>query len=133
MVLHPKFPHRKNGDDSPAMEFAKGATERRGTANRTYRNMLVYLAPDAARLEELERAVRDFLAWSWILQNETDLDLTANQRNQATERRNKASETVNSRLTGTYQWVLVPEGQPITIQAKKVEGQATSLAERVSR
>jgi len=133
VVLHPKYPHRKNGGDSPAMEFAKGATERRGTANRTYRNMLVYLAPDAARLEELERAVRDFLAWSWILQNETDLDLTANQRSQATERRNKASETVNSRLAGTYQWVLVPEGQPITIQAKKVEGQATSLAERVSR
>ncbi len=45
----------------------------------------------------------------------------------------KASETVDARLLGAYQWALVPTGQPIEIQATKVEGQATSLAERVSR
>ena len=45
----------------------------------------------------------------------------------------KASETADARLLGAYQWALVPTGQPIEIQATKVEGQATSLAERVSR
>jgi hypothetical protein len=133
VILHPRLTHRRNGGDSPAMAFAGSATEHRGAVNRTYRNMLVYLAADEARMEELERAVRDHLAWSWILDNESELDLTANQRNQATERRARASETVDARLLGAYQWALVPYGQPIKITATKVEGQATSLAERVGR
>lgn len=87
VILHPKLTHRRNGGGSPALEFTKNVTERRGAANRTFRNMLVYLAPDEARMEELENAVRDYLAWSWILGREKELDLTGNQRDQATDRR----------------------------------------------
>ncbi len=47
--------------------------------------------------------------------------------------RTAQNETTDSRLLGAYQWALVPTGQPIEIQATKVEGQAASLAERVSR
>jgi len=133
VILHPKLTHRRSAADSDAMAFAKSATERRGTANRTYRNMLVYLAGDADRMEELERTVREYLGWSEILAKEDDLNLTASQRNQAAERRTKASDTADGRLTGAYQWALIPTGQPIEIQAVKVEGQAPSLAERVSR
>jgi predicted AAA+ superfamily ATPase len=133
VILHPKLTHNRGVSDSEAIAFAKGATEHRGTANRTYRNMLVYLAGDHDRIEELERSVRDYLGWSEILAKEDDLNLTASQRNQASERRTKASETIDARLLGAYQWALVPTGQPIDIGATKVEGQATSLAERVSR
>ncbi len=84
-------------------------------------------------MEELERSVREYLGWSEILAREDDLDLTTSQRNQATERRMKAGETAGARLLGAYQWALVPTGQPIEIQPTKVEGQAASLAERVSR
>jgi hypothetical protein len=115
------------------MAFARGATERRGAANRTYRNMLVYLAGDADRVEELDRSVREYLGWKEILAKEDDLNLTTSQKNQAVDRRNKASETSEARLLGAYQWALVPTGQPIEIHATKVEGQAASLAERVSR
>ena len=133
VILHPKLTHKRGVGDSDAIAFAKAATEHRGTANRTHRNMLVYLAGDRDRIEELERSVREYLGWSEILAKEDDLNLTTNQRNQATERQTKASETTDARLLGAYQWALVPTGQPIEIQATKVEGQATSLAERVSR
>ena len=133
VILHPKQTHKRRVSDSEAILFAKQATEHRGTANRTYRNMLVYLAGDQDRMEELERSVREFLGWSEILAREDDLDLTTSQRNQATERQKKASETTDARLLGAYQWALVPAGQPIEIGESKVEGQATSLAERVSR
>ncbi len=133
VILHPRDKHKRGGGDSEAIAFAKSATEHRGAANRTYRNMLVYLAGDSDRVEELERSVRDYLGWSDILAKGDDLDLTTSQRNQATERREKASETTDARLLGAYQWALVPTGQPIELQATKVEGQATSLAERVSR
>ena len=133
VILHPKLTHKRGVGDSDAIAFAKSATEHRGTANRTHRNMLVYLAGDRDRIEELERSVREYLGWSEILAKEDDLNLTTSQRNQATERRAKASETTDARLLGAYQWALVPTGQPIEIQATKVEGQAASLAERVSR
>ncbi len=133
VILPPKLTHRRNSSNSEAVAFAQAATERRGAANRTHRNMLIYLAGDVDRVEELERSVREFLGWSEILAKEDELNLTANQRNQATERQQKASETVDARLLGAYQWALIPTGQPIEIQAMKIEGQSTSLAERVSR
>ncbi|MGI8554828.1 MAG: ATP-binding protein, partial [Pyrinomonadaceae bacterium] len=133
VILHPKLTHKRGISDSDAVGFADAATAHRGTANRTHRNMLVYLAGDRDRIDELERSVREYLAWSEILAKQDDLNLTTSQRNQAIERQSKASETADARLLGAYQWVLVPIGQPIEIQAIKVEGQATSLAERVSR
>lgn len=136
VILHPKVAH-KRGSDSAAKEFAKQATEHRGTSHRTYRNMLVYLAADEARLDELDSAVREYLGWAHVLANEVDLDLTQNQRNQAIQRQAQADGTVNSRLLQTFTWALVPTqpdaGAPFTFRETKVEGQSESLAERVSR
>ncbi|WP_197416164.1 Swt1 family HEPN domain-containing protein [Mycobacterium sp. GA-1199] len=136
VVLHPKVAH-KRGTDSPAKDFAHKATEQRGTANRSNRNMLVFLAADEARLEELEYATRDYLGWAHVLANEVDLDLTQNQKNQACQRQSQADQTVTSRLLQTFMWALVPAqpdaGAPFIIRETKVEGQSPALAERVSR
>ena len=136
VILHPKVAH-KRGTDSPAKEFAHKATEQRGTANRTHRNMLVYLAADEARLEELEYAVRDYLGWSHVLDNEAELDLTQNQKNQAVQRQSQADQTANARLLQTFIWALVPSqpdpSAPFIIRETKIEGQSEWLAERVSR
>ena len=136
VILHPKVAH-KRGTDSFAKEFARQSTEQRGTANRANRNMLVYLAADEARLEELDSATRDYLGWTHVLANEADLDLTQNQKNQATQRQSQADQTVISRLLQTFTWALVPAqpdaGAPFIVRETKVEGQSESLAERVSR
>ena len=106
-------------------------------ANRANRNMLVYLAADEARLQELDTATRDYLGWAHVLANEADLDLTQNQKNQATQRQAQADQTVTSRLLQSFTWALVPTqpdaGAPFVIRETKVEGQSESLAERVSR
>ncbi len=136
IILHPKVAH-KRGADSAAKEFAHKATEQRGSANRTHRNALVYLAADEARLEELDSATREYLGWTHVLANEADLDLTQNQKNQAAQRQAQADQTVTSRLLQTFTWALVPAqpdpGAPFVIRETKVEGQSDSLAERVSR
>jgi hypothetical protein len=136
IVLHPKVAH-KRGSDSPAKAFAQKATEQRGTANRTNRNMLVFLAADEARLEELDAATRDYLGWSHVLAYEADLDLTQNQKNQASTRQAQADQTVKSRLLQTFTWALVPSqpdaSAPFVVRETKVEGQSESLAERVAR
>ncbi len=136
VILHPKVAHKK-GTESAAMEFAHQATEHRGTANRTHRNMLVFLAADEARLAELDAAVRDYLGWSHVLTNEADLDLTQNQRKQAETRQAQADRTTASRLLQTFTWALLPTqpdpGAPFVVREMKIEGQSESLAERVSR
>ncbi|BAD59293.1 Swt1 family HEPN domain-containing protein [Nocardia farcinica] len=136
VILHPKVCH-KRGTESDAKSFAHKATEQRGTANRTHRNTLVYLAADEARLEELDSATRDYLGWKHVLDNKADLDLTNNQQNQATQRQGQADQTVTARLLQTFTWALVPaqpeSNAPFTIRETKVEGQSDSLADRVSR
>ena len=136
VILHPKVAHKRGGE-SEAKTFAQKATEQRGSANRTNRNMLVYLAADEARLQELDSATRDYLGWTHVLANEADLDLTQNQKNQATQRQGQADQTVTSRLLQSFTWALVPTqpdaGAPFVIRETKVEGQSESLAERVSR
>ena len=136
VILHPKVAH-KRGAESAAKEFAHKATEHRGSSNRTHRNALVYLAADEARLEELDNATRDYLGWKHVLSNEADLDLTQNQKNQASQRATQADQTVTSRLLQTFTWALVPAqpdpGAPFVIRETKVEGQSDSLADRVSR
>jgi hypothetical protein len=88
-------------------------------------------------MAELDTAVRDYLGWSAVLEQSSELDLTENQRNQAADKRRQADETVAGRLLGAYHWALVPTtpepGQPFTVVATKAEGQATHLAERVAR
>lgn len=136
VILHPKFAH-KRGTDSVAKDFARKATEQRGSANRTNRNMVVFLAADEARMDELDAATRDYLGWKHVLDNEADLDLTQNQKNQAAQRRTQADQTVMSRLLQTFTWALVPAqpdpSAPFSIRETKVEGQSESFADRVSR
>jgi predicted AAA+ superfamily ATPase len=137
VILHPKVAHKRRATDSEAVQFAQKATEQRGGANRTHRNALVYVAADSDRLAELDTAVRDYLGWTYVLDNDADLDLTQNQKNLATQRRTQADQTLAARLMQTFVWALVPSqpdaAVPFTIKETKVEGQSDSLAERVSK
>ena len=116
----------------------RGATEHRGTANRTHRNMLVYLAGDA-RPHRGARHARCASTSAGRTSSPTRTTSTS-PRASATRRpsgRAKASETTDARLLGAYQWALVPAQAdpklPFTITATKAEGQTTSLAERASK
>nr|HMT06305.1 Swt1 family HEPN domain-containing protein [Solirubrobacterales bacterium] len=133
VILHPKLSHRRDSKNSSALEFALKATENRGGASRTYRNMVVFLAPDEVRLEELDAAVRGYLGWKEVLDRQADLNLSVNQIRQAEEKMVSESEKAESRLLQAYQWALVPDGQPITMRTLKVEGQSSSLAERATK
>ncbi len=61
MVLGPEHPHSAKVDESAARRFAGEILAARSGGPRVHRNMLVFLAPDVARLEELRDATRT--AW----------------------------------------------------------------------
>ena len=88
---------------------AKAILESRGSAPRLYRNTLVFLAADRVRYQDLDEALRQFLAWTSILKDKEELNLDPHQTRQAETRRQAADDTVVARLPEAYQWLLTPE------------------------
>lgn len=108
IVLHPKFAHTGREDYSPAIEEATNILSFRGSSPRTYRNTLVFLAPDSTRLSDLESAVRYYLAWSSILHDQEELNLDNFQKRQAETKKKSMDDTIEARIPETYQWLIVP-------------------------
>ena len=107
VVLGMEQPYSRDGG-SPAEAAAKAILESRGSTPRIYRNTLVFLAADKTRLQELDEAVRRYLAWESILEEREALDLSPHQVRQAETQRDAASGAVTARIPETYQWLLVP-------------------------
>ncbi|MER3396133.1 MAG: AAA+ family ATPase, partial [Acidimicrobiia bacterium] len=135
VILGVGTPYTKNAE-SAALIAAKQILESRGNAPRLYRNTLVFLAADQTRLQDLDEAVRRYLAWESILQEKDALDLSPNQVRQAEEQKHAADSTVTARLPETYQWLLVPvQAEPqaaVEWQAIRLTGN-DALAVRASK
>lgn len=108
VVLAADHPYSKESGN-PAELAAKAILETRGNTPRLYRNTLVFLAADKVRLQDLDEALRKYLAWSSILAEKETLNLDPHQVRQAETQHKAADGTVTARLPETYQWVLVPE------------------------
>ncbi len=135
VVLGIEHPYRKDVNNA-AEATAKTILEARGNTPRLYRNTLLFLASDQVRLQDLDEAVRRFLAWDSILRDKEELDLTAHQVKQAETQKTSADGAVVARLPEAYQWLLTPvqssPHSPITWQTARLSGQ-DGLAARVSK
>ena len=108
VILGPEQPHTARDQASHARKAAAGILDSRGTGPRTYRNTIVFLAPDGGRLKDLELAVRQYLAWKSIWDDQKTLNLDPFQSKQAETKLSGADETVGTRIPEAYQWLLVP-------------------------
>jgi predicted AAA+ superfamily ATPase len=122
--------------NSPAEVAAKAILEMRGSAPRLYRNTLVFLAADKVRLQDLDEALRRYLAWSSIVDEKEALNLDPHQTRQAETQTQAADSAVTARLPETYQWLLIPEQHTpqtgTSWQAVRLTG-ADALAVRASK
>ena len=107
-MIHPKFVHARSDPSSTAMDFAQRDLTTVGNGQRTRDNTIVFVAADRQRYEELDAAVREFLAWRHIAGQVNELNLTAQQSTQAQTRRDQADDAVTGRIIGTYIWALRP-------------------------
>jgi predicted AAA+ superfamily ATPase len=123
--------------DNAAETAAKGIFEKRGTAPRLYRNTIIFLAADKTRLQDLDEAVRKFLAWDSVLDEKDKLNLSPHQVKQAETQKTAADGAVTARLPETYQWLLVPTQEtpqaPVTWQTIRLSSGQDALAERASK
>jgi predicted AAA+ superfamily ATPase len=126
VVLPPEAAYKRRNGDSEAVRTAQSILESRGTAQRLYKNMLLFIAPDESGVEALEAAGREFMAWRSIQDEEEPLNLDAQQRRQVKIRLEKTDETVDLRLREAYNWLLSPvQPEPlgkIEFQANRISG-----------
>ena len=135
VVLGTEHSH-SSGSNSKAQAAATAILENRGNTPRLFRNTLVFLAVDQTRLQDLDEAVRRYLAWSSILQDKETLNLDPHQVRQAEAQLKSEDGAVVGRLPEAYQWLLVPvQSTPeaaVEWQALRLSGQ-DPLAVRASK
>ncbi len=135
VVLGSDHPYSKDAGNA-GEAAAKAILESRGNTPRLYRNALVFLAVDKTRLQDLDEALRRYLAWESILAEKDTLDLSPHQVKQAETQRGSADGAVTARIPEAYQWLLVPvQSSPqaaVEWQAVRLSGQ-DALAVRASK
>ena len=126
VVLHPDSTHKRSNGATKAAKAAQRYLDSRGTAQRLYKNMLTFIAPDENDTEALCLAVRDYLAWKSVQDEREELNLDAQQRRQVSSSLDKNNETVDLRLRSAYNWLLVPvQPDPLgatEFQSSKISG-----------
>ena len=108
VVLDPEHPHVTNDWTSSAAQQAATILGSRGSTPRLNRNSVVFLAADKSKLTDLESAVRLYLAWKSIHEEEKQLNLDEFQRKQAEAKWAEQFKTVDARIPEAFQWLLVP-------------------------
>ena len=107
IVLGIAHPH--NGrDESEAMTAAWEMLMQRGSTPRVYRNVLVFLAPETRQLDNLKEAMRSALAWEGIVRDTERLNLTQRDSALAKAKSAESNETVKTRLTEAWCYLLYP-------------------------
>ena len=135
VVLSAEYPCSREPDNA-AVAASRGILETRGNTPRLFRNTLVFLAVDSVRYQDLDEALRRYLAWKSILAEKEELNLDPHQSRQAQTQLKAADDAVTARLPEAYQWLLVPgQERPdadISWEAIRLSG-AGPLAERASK
>ena len=135
VVLGIDQPYSKDSGN-PAESAAKAILASRGNSPRLFQNSLVFLAADKLRLQDLDEAVRRYLAWASILEERVELDLSPHQVRQAENQKVSADGAVMARIPEAYQWLLVPAQttpqSPVEWQSYRLSGQ-DSLAVRAGK
>ncbi len=108
VILRPNDTFKQNAPDCPALKKADEILNTRGSAPRTYRNMLAFIAPDQGLMPSLQNAVREWLAWESIKNDSERLNLDAAQNAETVGSISRCKETVRMRLNEVYCWLLVP-------------------------
>lgn len=136
VVLKPQYSHSSKATDSKARTEVEEILNKKGASPRYCKNMLLFLAPDRAKLALLEQSVCQYLAWDSIVREKEALNLDVFQSNQATTKKIQANETVEHLLKEAYQWLLVPAQpdpqQPVEWQEIRLQGQDSPIS-RASR
>ena len=110
VILDSRYPHSgRTAADTAAMRIAADILERRGSAQRQYRNALLFVAADEDRLDDARWSVRRLMAWSSILSKaDNELQLPSRQQSEARSRQEEAFNAARRAIRAAWSHLLVP-------------------------
>jgi hypothetical protein len=137
VVLGPSVSHGRGQEESRAVEGARAILRSRGTGDRRFRNMLVFLAADRAGIDSLHQSTRKLLAWKSIDEDRKNgiLNLDDFQKSLIAKQLEDAEQRVAGQLGEAYQWLLVPNQRADELQEswQPLRLSGPGLYERASR
>ena len=139
VVLNPRNTHRGGSAGSEALAKCNDILANRGAAPRNYKNMLIFLAPDAESMQSLNTEVRRWKAWRSILDDRVPLNLDAAQEKETRDNISRLETAVKQHLEETYCWLLSPyidqEVNPnaITWEEENIRGGSDTPVSRARR
>ena len=107
VVLGVAHPH-SGRDGSAAQTTAKDILTTRGSTQRVYRNMLVFLAAEERQLDNLKLAMRALLAWSEIVRESDRYNLIPSDAALARAKLTEAADTLKTRLKEAWCYLIYP-------------------------
>lgn len=109
VILAPKYAFDDRQPDNPALAFAKTILNTRGTVPRKYKNTLLFLAADSDKLSVLKKIVREFKAWSEVINEADQLNLDRVQIVDAKSNCKSAEKNFAMKISQTYCQLFAPD------------------------
>ena len=135
VILPPSMSHDAGaGSESPAAAAARETLERRGSGQRSYRNALVFVAPDATNIEAARQNARRERAWNSIL-NDVDLrdGMTRAQTSDAKAQARRSREALLRSIRQAWVHVLHPRPPDTDDDAGPQRGYAIRSTRLINR
>ncbi|TPJ27151.1 DUF499 domain-containing protein [Mesorhizobium sp. B2-8-3] len=134
VILLPASIHTKGAPSSPALEAAADALTRCRSAQRRYRNTLIFAAADEASLATAREVVRKSLAWSSI-EKEADKgdlrkQLTQGQIEDVSERARSNRDSADKAVRSAWIHILYAEKEEAALDGRPFEIAQTTLLAR---
>ena len=108
VVLGVKHLHSSGKNKSDAMGEVRDIIAHRGPAPRNFKNVLVFLAGDKSKFDNLQEAARRFIAWKEIHRDSNTLNLRPDEANTAKRNAENAKQAFETRLREAWKWVIYP-------------------------
>jgi predicted AAA+ superfamily ATPase len=115
----------KNDKDCPALIAAKDYYENRSASSRICRNMIIFLAPDHAVVDQLKQDMCMLMAWRSIEKDTANLNLDNAQQREVKDSIKHVETAVQDRLQEAYSWLIIPvqdSTNPITWSVSRISG-----------
>ncbi|MDR2436609.1 MAG: DUF499 domain-containing protein [Endomicrobium sp.] len=101
--------YQHNKDENPAIKYCEDIIASRGNIVRANKNMLIFLAADQKKLNELVSKVKLYLAWKSIIDDIDILNIDRQQQSSAQAEISNSESIMLLNLLQSFCWLLIPQ------------------------
>ncbi len=109
VIMDPKHTFDDKQAVNPALDFAEKILNTRGTIPRKHKNTLLFLAAESDKLDVLRKVVREFKAWTEVVEQKNFYNLDALQLVDAKSNLESAKKNFAMKISQAYCQLFAPD------------------------